>query len=102
MGRVPEILELERTKWNPLGAASSFQHHDCPKEFGVTLKPLRVKMMDYFWMQKQAVPDKNPLEHAGETDSGQPAQAYRFLMPKVQVPDVRTSLCKCNLWRQSN
>ena len=68
----------------------------------MTLKPLRVKMMDYFWMQKQAVPDKNPLEHAGETDSGQPAQAYRFLMPKVQVPDVRTSLCKCNLWRQSN
>ena len=41
--------------------------------------------------------NKNPLEHTGETDSGQPAQAYRFLMPKAQVSDIRTSLCKCNL-----
>ena len=101
MERVSEILGLERTKWSPLGAASRFQHFDCPKEVGATLKPLRVKMMDYFWMQRQVVPDKNPFEHAG-ADSGQPAQVCRFLMPKVQVPDVRTSLCKCNLWQQSN
>ena len=46
--------------------------------------------------------NKNPLEHASKTDSGQPAQAYRFLMPKAQVLDVWTSLCKCNLWWQSN
>jgi hypothetical protein len=101
---VSEILRLERRRWIPLEIVSMGQrnHHGRLTELVVTSKVLRVYMTDHSWRQKLMILSRNPFGDGGGSDWAQLAGACRILMLAAREQVGRKSLCRCNLWRQSN
>jgi hypothetical protein len=101
---VSEVLGPERRGWIPLDVVSKGQrnHHGRLTKLVAASKVLRVYMTDHSWRQKLTTLSKNPFEDGGGSDWAQPAWAYQILMLAEREQVGRKSLCRCNLWRQSN
>jgi len=101
---VSEILGLGMRIWIPLEVVSKGRrnHHGRLTELVVTSKVLRVYMIGHSWGQKLTILSRNPFEDDGGSDWVQPVRACRILMLAAREQVGRKSLCRCNLWRQSN